>query len=87
MQHVYGIRTPGHIDHAVSAAIVRNANLLNTLANRGQRFEIVGLLPTLDLIQLIARVMPRVLGEVSQALERVAEKVYAPHTLIISNWI
>ena len=41
----------------------------------------VGLRPTLYLIQLIARIVSRRLGEVSQALERVTEEAHWPHTL------
>ena len=50
----------------------------------------VGLRPTLYLIQLIARIVSRRLGEVSQALERVTEsprKRTSRIRLIISNWI
>jgi len=45
VQHVDGIRAPGHVDHAESAALVRDANLLGTLANSDQRLEIVVMLP------------------------------------------
>src|SRR5436309_3341025 len=81
MQHVHGVRAPGHVDHAIGAAVVRDANLFDTLANGGQRFEIVRLRPSLYLVQLIAGIVSRRLGEFSQALERVAEESHWPHML------
>jgi hypothetical protein len=50
VQHVHGIRAPGHVDHAISAAVVRNADLFDTLADGGHRLKIVGLLPALDFV-------------------------------------
>ena len=73
-----GIRT-------VIATVVRYANLFDTLANGGHRFEIVGWLPTLHLVQLIACIVPRILGKVPQTLERPAEEHHWPHVLVISD--
>jgi hypothetical protein len=77
----------GCVDYTVGAAFVRDSNLLDTLANGGQRFEIVGPHPALYLVQLVARVVSRILGEFPQAFERVAKETHWPHALIISNWI
>ena len=46
-----------------------------------------GELPAAIVVDAVARLVPGVLGEVSQALERVAEEAHWPHSLIISNWI
>src|SRR5260370_42434209 len=43
VQDVNSLRAPGQVDHAVGAARVRNANLLDTLADGGHRLEVVGL--------------------------------------------
>jgi hypothetical protein len=87
MQDVDGFGAPSQIDHPLSAAVVRYADLLYTLAHGAQRFEIVGLRSTLYFVQLITRVVPRVLGKVPQALERVSAEPHWPHVLIISDWI
>jgi hypothetical protein len=37
VEDVNSLRTPGQVNHAVGAACVRNANLLDTLADGGLR--------------------------------------------------
>ena len=39
----------GYIDYSISTALIRNANLLNALTDRGHRFEVVRLSPTVAL--------------------------------------
>jgi hypothetical protein len=36
---------------------------------------------------LITRIMPRVIGKVSQAFERIAQEAHGPPGSIISKWI
>jgi hypothetical protein len=81
------LHAPRYVNHTISAARFEDANLFHTLADGGHRLEIVGLAAALDLIELITRVMPRVVGEVSQALQRISKKAHGPHCLIISSWI
>ena len=87
MQDVDSLRAPGQVNHSVGAALFRNADLLDTLANGGHRLEVVGLIASLNFVELITRIMPRVLCEVSEALERIAKEIQRPHDLIMSNWI
>ena len=75
------LHAPRHVNHTISAARFEDANLFHTLADGGHRLEIVGLAAALDLIELITRVMPRVVGEVSQALQRIAKKAHGSHKL------
>ena len=79
MQHVHRFGASGEVDHPVRAAVVRHANLLDTPADRRHWFEIVGLLTALHFVQLIARIVPRVLRKISKALEGVAEETHGPH--------
>ena len=79
MQNIHGIRPSGEVNHTVRAAWVQNANLLDALADGGHRLEIVRLLASLDLIELIARIMSRVVGKVSQAFQRIAKETHRPH--------
>ncbi len=74
VQDVDSLRAPGQVNHAVSAARVRNANLLDTRADGGHRLEVVGLVASLNFVELITSIVPRVLREVSQALERIAKE-------------
>ena len=62
-------------------------DLLDTLADGGHRLEVVGLVASLNFVELITRIMPRALGEVSQAFERITKETQRPHDPIISNWI
>jgi hypothetical protein len=56
-------------------------------ADGGHRLEVVGLVASLNFVELITRIMPRVLSEVSQALKRITKETERPHGSIISNWI
>jgi hypothetical protein len=73
-QGVDSLRAPGQVNHSVGAARFRNADLLDTLADGGNRLEIVGLVASLNFVELITRIMPRVLWEVSQVLERITKE-------------
>jgi hypothetical protein len=64
-----------------------NANLLDAFADPRHGLEVVGLLAPLHLVQLIPRVVPRILRKVSQTLKRVSQKTDRLHVLIISDWI
>ena len=46
----------------------------------GIGLKIVGLVASLDFIELITRVMPRVVGEVSQEFQRIAKEAHGPHS-------
>ena len=48
--------------------------LLDTLADRGHWLEVVRLVASLNFVELIPRIMPRALGEVSQALARITKE-------------
>src|SRR5260370_11354006 len=53
VQDVGSLRAPGQVNHAVSAARVRNANLLDTRADGGHRLEVVGLGAARHLVAVI----------------------------------
>jgi glycerol-3-phosphate responsive antiterminator len=40
---------------------------------------------SLNFVELIAGIVPRILREISEALERIAEETQRPHDPIISN--
>jgi hypothetical protein len=82
-----GVRAPGAVNRTIGAARVQNANLFDTLADGGHRLKVVRLVASLDLIELITRVMPRILGKVAQHLSESPKEALRPHDSIISNWI
>jgi hypothetical protein len=53
-----GVACPARVYHAAGAARFRNSGFLHTLADGGHRFEIVRLIASLNLIELIPRIMP-----------------------------
>ena len=57
------------------------------LCRRRHRLEVVGLLAALNLVDLVASILARILGEIAQTLERVAKEAHGFHTAIISKWI
>jgi hypothetical protein len=69
------------------ATTARNANLFDTVADDRHRLEIVGLVASLNFVELIASIMPRALWKVEQAFERIAKEAHWPHSPSISNWI
>jgi hypothetical protein len=79
MQHVNGLGAAGQINNTVRAAVVRDANLFDTFAHNGQRFEIVWRVSALHLVQLVAGIVPGILGELAQAPELVTEEPHRPH--------
>ena len=87
MENVHRFGAPGEVDHAVSAARIRDAKLLDTPADTQHRFEVIGLIAALDLVGLITPIVPGVLWEVPQAFEGIAQEAHRPHELIISDWI
>jgi hypothetical protein len=74
IQHVYGIGKTGAVDHPISAGVVTYPDFFDTLANRGHGFEVVRLLASLHLIELITRILPGVLGKIPQTIEGIAEE-------------
>jgi hypothetical protein len=87
VKNVHGLRASGDVDYTPGAARLRNANLFDTLADSGHWLEVIGLVPPLDLVELITRIVPGVLREVSQTFQRVAKEAHRPHGLIISERI
>jgi hypothetical protein len=76
MQYVDRFGAAGNVNHPVRSALVRHADLL---CARVHRLEVVGLLAALHLLQLIARIVPRILRKFAQALERVPEETHGLH--------
>ena len=79
MQYNYGISHTRRVDHSISARIVPYPDFLNPLAYRWHRLEIIRLPTPLQLIQLIARVLPRIIWKVPQTFERVTQESNGPH--------
>ena len=50
-------------DDTKSACFIPDANLLYAPADRRHRLEIIGLLASLDIVELISRILPGVLGK------------------------
>jgi len=46
---------------------------------RTHRLEIVRLVASLDLIELIARVIPRIVGKITKTIQRIAKEARGPH--------
>ena len=70
MQNVDSFSASCYVDDTVGAACLGNPNLFYALADSRHRLEIVGLVSSLDFIELIARIMPGVGGKVSQTFNR-----------------
>jgi hypothetical protein len=73
------LHAPRYVNYPVGATRFRNTNLFDTLADAGHWLEIVRLVPSLNLIELnlielITSIIPRVVGEVSQAFQRIANE-------------
>jgi hypothetical protein len=85
MQHVHRFGAPGNVNYPVCAALVRRADLLGALADRGHGLEVVGLLSALHLFQLIARIVPRILRKFAQASSEFPRKHTGFMSLSISE--
>jgi hypothetical protein len=66
MQYEYGIGKSGGVDRSYPG-VVTYPDLLDALADRRHRLEVVGLQTTLHLVELIARALPRVHRKIPQA--------------------
>ena len=60
--------------------MVLNTNFFHSFANARHRLEIVRLFPSLDLIELVAHIMPGVPGKVPYGFQRIAEEAHGSHT-------
>jgi len=69
------------------APLSSDTQFFDAHADDWQRFEIVGLIAALNLVELETSIMARVIRKVAKALERVAEKPDRTHRLIISDRI
>lgn len=74
MQDVNGLSAPGYVYHAVGACRIGHTNLFDALADDGHRLEIVGLMASLDPVQLITCIMPRVRGKSRKRLSESPRK-------------
>lgn len=87
MKHDHSISHTRRVDHSISARIVLYPDFLNPLAYRWHRFEIIRLTTPLQLIQLIARVLPRLIWKIPQTFERVTQESNGLHATNILIWI
>ncbi len=85
MQHIDRAGPPGKVDHTIGPSIVRNPNFFDTLPNSRHWLEVVRLLSTLHSLQLITRIVPRILGKVTKTLQGIAEETDGPHSISISK--
>jgi hypothetical protein len=63
VQHVDRSGQPGRVDHAVCAGVVPYPDFFDALADGRHRLEIVRLFAALHLVQLVAGIVPGVLGD------------------------
>jgi hypothetical protein len=61
----HGVRKPRKIDHPERTVVVPDAQLLDTFAYGGHRLEVVRLQATLNLVELVTRIVPRRLAELA----------------------
>ena len=73
------------VDHTVRPRLVPDSKLLHALADGWHGLEVGRLLAPLDLLQLVAGVLPHVFRELPKTLERVAQEPYWLHTFTISD--
>jgi hypothetical protein len=84
MKDVDRISQASRIDRAEGACIISHSNFFDPFADRWHGLEVVGLLAALYAVKLAADIVPRVARELTQALERVAEKSHWLHAVSIS---
>src|SRR5580692_361747 len=87
VKHIHSLFHSSRIDHAICAEFIPNTNFFDTLADRRHGLEIVRSLSVLHFLELIACVLPGILGKLTYGLQRVAKKPDRLHRLIISVWI
>lgn len=75
MKHVDRIGQSGGVDDAPGTAVVPYADLFDALAYRGHGFEIVRLQPVLHAVQLLAGIPFRVIRELPDPFQGVAEEL------------
>jgi len=76
MQDVNPAPNPGGIDDPVNTIPCTQTNFLNTFPDRRHRLEIVGLDPTLNLVQLETGILPGIIRKLANAAQRIAEEGY-----------
>src|SRR5450432_3512592 len=69
--HLLQIR---RVDHPKCPRVIPESNLFDSLADRWHRLEVVGLQPTLQLIELVSRIVSHILWKVTPTLQGVAQK-------------
>ena len=74
MQDIDGIAQPCRVDHPVGSRVVPDPDLFDAFTYRRHRFAVVRCLPTLNLVELIARVMPCIFWKLAQSLERITDE-------------
>ena len=74
MQYVDRIGQPGRVGHTVCTGVVSHPDFFDAFADGRHRLEIVRRFTSLHLVQLVARVVPGVLGELPQTRERVPKE-------------
>jgi hypothetical protein len=82
VQHDHCIGHPGGVDDPVGARVVPDPEFFDALADRGHGLEVVGLLATLHLVELIAGILLRIRWKFLQAFEGVAQKADRLHEYI-----
>ena len=65
MQHDHGVSEPNCVNNPVSSLFVPNPNFFNAFANCRHWLKVIRLLTSLNLIDLVARILPRIFREVS----------------------
>jgi hypothetical protein len=78
-QHYDGVGQAGRVDHSIRSRVVPDSDLLNALAHRRHRLEVVRLPTALHLVELVTGIVPSIVGKLAQALERVAEEADRLH--------
>ena len=84
MQDIDGIAQPCRVDHPVGSGAVPDPALFDAFTYRRDRFAVVRCLPTLNLVELIARVMPCIFWKLAQSLERITDEDNGLHLSNIS---
>ena len=79
LENVHHLGAPGEVTHAVGAAGILHTMLLDSFAEGGHRFEVAGLIASLDFIELIGDIVLGVLGKIPKAFRRIAQEAHRPH--------
>ena len=75
MQHVHRIRQSRCVNHAKSTRVVPHPNLLNTFADGGHRFEVIGPVSVLNTVKLTTRILSCIARKFTQTLKQIAEEL------------